>query len=158
MDNFLLKRQARETGICEIRRELYDQTFDELIRQVAISCQERGLLLLRVRDELRMTIDSYKSLYESGTAFGMRKTLSNEDRQLKLEAENKSLLSELQKLKLQNSQLKQDLEESDKKNLERRALDEKKSSEEAMQLKKLNALLKTQLESVMMAAAASAKK
>ena len=29
---------------------------DELIRQITINCAERGLLLLRVRDEARMTI------------------------------------------------------------------------------------------------------
>ena len=43
-------RQARKSGICGIREELYGQTFDELIRQVAIDCPERGLLLMRVRD------------------------------------------------------------------------------------------------------------
>lgn len=53
-------RQARETGICPIREELYAQCFDELIRQVTINCAERGLLLLRVRDELRMTIAAYQ--------------------------------------------------------------------------------------------------
>lgn len=51
--------QARETGICPVREELYAQCFDELIRQVTINCAERGLLLLRVRDELRMTIAAY---------------------------------------------------------------------------------------------------
>lgn len=48
---------------------------DELIRQVTINCAERGLLLLRVRDEIRMTIAAYQTLYESSVAFGMRKAL-----------------------------------------------------------------------------------
>ncbi len=52
--------QARETGICPIREELYAQCFDELIRQVTINCAERGLLLLRVRDEMRMTTAAYQ--------------------------------------------------------------------------------------------------
>ena len=30
----LVEVQARQTGICQKRRELYSQTFDELIRQV----------------------------------------------------------------------------------------------------------------------------
>ena len=38
---------------------------DELIRQVTIESPERGLLLLRVRDEIRMTLDAYKTLYDS---------------------------------------------------------------------------------------------
>jgi hypothetical protein len=51
---------------------------DELIRQVTINCAERGLLLLRVRDEIRMAIASYQTLYESSIAFGMRKALQAE--------------------------------------------------------------------------------
>ena len=57
------------------------QCFDELIRQVTISCAERGLLLLRVRDEIRMTIAAYQTLYESSVAFGMRKALQAEQGQ-----------------------------------------------------------------------------
>nr|CAD7453510.1 unnamed protein product [Timema tahoe] len=75
LDMRLQQRQARETGICPVRRELYTQCFDELIRQVTINCAERGLLLLRVRDEIRMTIAAYQTLYESSIAFGMRKAL-----------------------------------------------------------------------------------
>ena len=50
----------------------------ELIRQVTINCAERGLLLLRVRDEIRMTIAAFQTLYESSVAFGMRKALQSE--------------------------------------------------------------------------------
>lgn len=31
-------RQAKMTGICPIREELYSQAFDEIIRQVAVDC------------------------------------------------------------------------------------------------------------------------
>lgn len=48
---------------------------DELIRQVTVNCAERGLLLLRVRDEIKMTLAAYQTLYESSIAFGMRKAL-----------------------------------------------------------------------------------
>jgi dynein light intermediate chain len=60
LDTFLQQRQARETGICPVRRELYSQAFDELIRQVTINCAERGLLLLRVRNEIRMTLVRFR--------------------------------------------------------------------------------------------------
>lgn len=59
LDKKLQERQARETGICPIREELYSQAFDELIRQVTINCAERGFLLVRVRDEIKMTIQAY---------------------------------------------------------------------------------------------------
>jgi len=53
---------------------LYYET-DELIRQVTVSCSERGFLLARVRDELSLTLLSYQTLYESSLAFGVRKAL-----------------------------------------------------------------------------------
>ena len=73
LDERLAARQAKETGICPIREELHSECFDELIRQVAIDCPERGVLLMRVRDELKMTIAAYKTLYKSAVAFGTRK-------------------------------------------------------------------------------------
>uniref|UniRef100_A0A7S4NAP4 Uncharacterized protein n=1 Tax=Guillardia theta TaxID=55529 RepID=A0A7S4NAP4_GUITH len=107
LDKRLQQRQARETGICPVREELYSQTFDELIRQVTINCAERGLLLLRVRDEIRMTIAAYQTLYESSVAFGMRKALQAEqgksdleNRIVQLESEKKDLERQIQDLKV----------------------------------------------------------
>ena len=51
---------------------------DELIRQATLECAERGLMLLRVRDEIRMTIAAYQTLFESSMAYGMRKVLLGE--------------------------------------------------------------------------------
>lgn len=51
---------------------------DELIRQTTLECAERGLMLLRVRDEIRMTIQAYQTLFESSMAYGMRKVLLSE--------------------------------------------------------------------------------
>lgn len=80
LDKKLQSRQARETGICPIREELYSQCFDELIRQITINCAERGFLLVRVRDEIKMTIQAYQTLYESSIAYGMRKALMAEQK------------------------------------------------------------------------------
>jgi dynein light intermediate chain, axonemal len=80
LDHKLQSRQARDTGICPIREELYSQCFDELIRQITINCAERGFLLVRVRDEIKMTIQAYQSLYESSIAYGMRKALMSEQK------------------------------------------------------------------------------
>ncbi len=41
LDQRLLQRQARETGICPVREELYAQCFDELIRQVRAAARRR---------------------------------------------------------------------------------------------------------------------
>merc|ERR1712093_645605 len=43
LDQRLMERQARETGICPVREELYSQCFDELIRQVTINSGTRVL-------------------------------------------------------------------------------------------------------------------
>ena len=75
LDSNLEERQARESGICPIREELHNQCFDEIIRQVIVDCPERGLLLMKVRDELKMTIAAYQTLYKSAVAFGMRKQI-----------------------------------------------------------------------------------
>merc|ERR1711988_359105 len=91
LDKRLLERQARETGICPVREDLYSQCFDELIRQVTLDGPERGLLLLRVRDEIRMTIDAYKTLYESSVTFGVRKQLQAEQGMEDLEIQVKEL-------------------------------------------------------------------
>lgn len=59
----LTERQARDNPICPIREKLFAQVFDEVIRQVTIYSAERGLLLHRVKDESKMTIAAYETLY-----------------------------------------------------------------------------------------------
>ncbi|CAL4105078.1 unnamed protein product, partial [Meganyctiphanes norvegica] len=44
------ERQARSRGICAIRRGLYKECYDELIRQVTLDCPERGLLLSSIKN------------------------------------------------------------------------------------------------------------
>ena len=97
LDAKLKERRAKEKGICPVREELYSQCFDEIIRQVTIDNPDRGLLLLKVRDEIKMSIASYQILYESALLYDLRKQMQAED--------NKE-------------QLKKELEEKEKKNIE----------------------------------------
>lgn len=156
LDRKLQQRQARETGICPVREELYSQTFDELIRQVTINCAERGLLLLRVRDEIRMTIAAYQTLYESSVAFGMRKALQAEQGKSDMENRIVQLEGEKKDLERQIQDLKAKCEAIEKREGERRQLDEKKHGEEVAFLKRTNQQLKLQLESILAPAAAAA--
>ena len=78
-----------------------DAVADELIRQVTISCAERGLLLLRVRDEMRMTTAAYQTLYESSVAFGMRKALQTEQGKSDMETRIQQLEAEQKELERQ---------------------------------------------------------
>eukprot|EP00045_Choanoeca_perplexa_P003823 m.33674 g.33674 ORF g.33674 m.33674 type:complete len:201 (-) comp12250_c0_seq7:106-708(-) len=122
---------------------------DELIRQVTVECGERGLLLLRIRDEIRMTLSAYQTLYESSIAFGMRKALQAEAGKGDmvneidgLKQENADLQSEVQKLKAK-------CEEIEQREKERRATEQRKHEEELQFLKRTNQQLKTQLESIL---------
>ena len=114
--------------------------------QVTINCAERGLLLLRVRDEIRMTIAAYQTLYESSIAFGMRKALQAEQGKADMEARIKQLEAEKKDLERQVQELKAKAEAIEKRESERRALEEKKHAEEVQFLKRTNAQLKKELE------------
>ncbi|KER20795.1 axonemal dynein light intermediate polypeptide 1 family protein [Opisthorchis viverrini] len=149
LDRRLQQRQARETGICPVRRELYNQVFDELIRQVTINCAERGLLLLRVRDEIRMTIAAYQTLYESSVAFGMRKALQAEQGRADMERMIADLEQEKRDLERQVHELKTKCEHIEKRAAEQRQLEEKKHQEEIQFLKRNNQQLKAQLDGIM---------
>jgi len=157
LDQRLQQRQARETGICPIREELYSQSFDELIRQVTINCAERGLLLLRVRDEIRMTIAAYQTLYESSVAFGMRKALQSEQGKSDMEAKIKQLEQEKKELERQVQDLKAKCEAIEKRETDRRLIEEKKHAEEISYLKKTNASIKQQLENLLSPGGAAKK-
>ncbi|XP_067316746.1 axonemal dynein light intermediate polypeptide 1 [Anolis sagrei] len=148
LDLKLQQRQARETGICPVRRELYSQCFDELIRQVTINCAERGLLLLRVRDEIRMTIAAYQTLYESSVAFGMRKALQAEQGKADMEKKIADLEEEKRDLERQVNEQKAKCDATEKRELERRQVEEKKHTEEVQFLKRTNQQLKAQLEGI----------
>ena len=149
LDQKLQQRQARETGICPIREELYAQCFDELIRQVTINCAERGLLLLRVRDEIRMTIAAYQTLYESSIAFGMRKALMAEQRKAEMEKTIKKLETDKKDLERQVSELKLKAEKIEAREKEKRKEDEEKHNEQVEFLKHTNDQLKKNLESLL---------
>ncbi|NWU89084.1 IDLC protein, partial [Upupa epops] len=141
LDLRLQQRQARETGICPGRRELYSQCFDELIREVTINCAERGLLLLRVRDELRMTLAAYQALYESSVAFGVRKALLAEQGKSDLRR-IAELEEEKQQLERQVSEEKARCEATEKREKEKQQMEEKKHAEEVQNLKRINKQLK----------------
>ena len=121
----LARRKARQSGICPVREDLYQQCFDELIRQVMLNTKERGLLLCKVREEVKMSIDAYKVLYESSVTFGTRKHLEAEEGV----EETRARVEELEALKKEkqdeHAQLINKLDLIEKRASERRAIDGK---------------------------------
>lgn len=148
LDFLLQKHQARDSGVCPIRRNLYAQALDEVIRQITISCQERGLLLLRIRDEMNLTINAYRALYESSVAFGMRKALGAEGAKDEASEEITKLKSQVAQLENQLADLKTKHDATEKREADRRHQDEKRHTEEMAHLEKINAQLKTQLQAM----------
>jgi len=149
LDQRLQQRQARETGICPVREELYSQAFDEVIRQVTLGCVERGRLLLRVRDEVRTTMGSYQALYESSIAFGMRKSLMAEQRKSEVRARSKLLAAEVRELERQAEQLQAKCLEIEAGEKERYTAEEEKHEAEVAKLKAINEELKESLEAIL---------
>ncbi|XP_054640617.1 axonemal dynein light intermediate polypeptide 1-like [Dunckerocampus dactyliophorus] len=151
MDRKLLEQRAMDTGICPARRQLYTQCFEELIRQVAIICAERGILLLRVRDELQMTIAAYQKFYESSMIFGMRKALHDEQEKAALQERISDLENLKEELVEQLHHQKVKCVEVKKTAEEKKQAQETKHTEKIQHLRKNNQQLKTQLEGALTA-------
>ncbi|KAM9798417.1 axonemal dynein light intermediate polypeptide 1-like [Neosynchiropus ocellatus] len=148
LDTKLQQRQAREAGLCPARRELFSQFFDELIRQETINCAERGLLLLRVRNEIQLTMATYNTLYESSVAFAIRKALQAEQDKADIGNRITELEQETHELKKQLSEQMAKSDAIEKSENEKNELQEKKHKEEIQFLKSANHELKTQLEMI----------
>ncbi len=129
------RRQSRETGICTIREELYSQCFDELIRQITINCAERGFLLVRVRDEIKMTMQAYQSLYESSIAYGMRKALMAEQKKNEMQTNITQLRQACEDLENEVQRCDQEYIDIEKKFEEDTARDDRAHQEQVSYLK-----------------------
>ena len=107
LDKRIKTLNAKETGICPIREQLYDECFDELIRQVTINCLERGVLMMLVKQESVMTMKAYQDLYQSSVAYGIRNGLIAEE-------EKKKLRIKIEKTDEKNEKLQEDIDKLEK--------------------------------------------
>ena len=123
LDQKLMERQARESGICPVREELFSQCFDEIIRQVCLNEPERGLLLLRIRDEIKMTIAAYQTLYQSSGTFAMRKQIQAEHGMADLDRKIAELEAEKTRQSNKVIELKSKIEAIDTRCAERREIE-----------------------------------
>ncbi|KAF8821172.1 putative axonemal dynein light chain p33 [Cardiosporidium cionae] len=94
----LEEQNAREIGICPIREHIFSQLLEELIRQEVLFCQERGLLLIRIRNEYAYQIDAYQRLYESSILHTTRKAWRVKSNKKRLQERNTLLAGEKKKL------------------------------------------------------------
>jgi len=115
---------------------------------VTINCAERGLLLLKVRDELKMTMDAYRSLYESSIAFGIRKSLSAEHSKLDMQDKLTELEADKQRIKDDLTTAIAKYEMAQRQGTEQRIAEQQRHNEEINVLKRSNQQLKAQLEGI----------
>ena len=87
---------ARMNGVCPI---------------ITINCLERGILLMRIKNETAMTINTYKILYESCISYGMRTFISAEKEKSANTKKIYILEDECQKLEESIKELEKTLEE-----------------------------------------------
>jgi len=150
LDNRLVQRRAREAGLCAVRYELHAEVFDELIRQVTVNCPERGLLLLRVRDDFRTTVASHKALYENGINFALRKAAVADEGAQRLRDTISRLKHEKAELEARKQTLQNQMDVFEKQSHEDRLAEEQKREQETEYFKKsiqqLSLSLKTETE------------
>jgi len=94
----LYNEHALEIGLCSIRRRIYNDLFDELIRLITLQCSERGLLLGRIKNEYVQWMNTYEELYSSGMAYGLRQYLHKIEEKQKYEYIIKELENDCQQL------------------------------------------------------------
>ena len=145
LDRRLQTMQARETGICPIREELYNECFDELIRQVTINCLERGILLMRVKKEIEMTVNSYQTLYESAIAYGIRTSLIAEETKNKITEDINQVEDEIRMYRNKIMHMENDIQSKVQNDIKQREEDNKKHEEFITSYRVKNNELKTEI-------------
>ena len=111
LDKRIKVLEAKETGICTVREQLYSECFDELIRQVTINCLERGILMMLVKTEYENQIKTYQNLYQSSIAYGIRSYLIIEEEKKRMNDENEQMEEECDELSSDIEALKKEIEE-----------------------------------------------
>ncbi|VVC25308.1 Axonemal dynein light chain [Cinara cedri] len=148
MNMSLQHLQARETGICPTRRALYSQCFDEMIRQITINCAESGLLLVKVRDEFKMTMDAYRLLYENTKEIRIKKSLSAELNMLDMQDRLTEMEAIKQKTEDNLAIAIAKYEIAQRQGTEQRIAEQQRHNDEINFLERTNQQLKAQIEGI----------
>lgn len=122
---------------------------DELIRQVTVDCLERGMLLVRVRDEIKMTVAAYQRLYESSIAYGMRKALMAEQRKGEMQDRISELEGNRRDLEAQVAELERKARQAEEEDAEQVREEREAHEEEVARLRETHDTLKTSLEELL---------
>lgn len=90
--------EEEESTTCPKKSALFDDCFDEVLRQVTVNMGERGMLLKRLLDELRLTLGYYRQLYVSATKFAIHKAVLAAKEEVEMEKIIKRMERAMQEL------------------------------------------------------------
>jgi dynein light intermediate chain len=148
LDKCLSENKLKPTGLSKKRRKYFNQCFDELARQEIIQCIPRGLLLLRIRDEIRMSLAAYESLYLSSAAYGVRRAIKTDMEKQKVEEEYNAIINERNQILEKIEEVRNQLQDQAERFRLNTVHAKKIFIEERDNLRRHNQNLKTQLESI----------
>lgn len=141
----LEKRYARPNGYCPIRREIYDDVFSELIRQITLEEPARGVLLQRLKDESQKTLKVHANLAQHAQHFSTRKLLFSSDGLKEMQETISDLQSEIAALEVKLYGLKQKRSKIEKKYNEEREERAKPQQDELTYWRRANQQLSLRL-------------
>lgn len=144
IDKRVKELEARPIGVDPIREGIYADALNEIIRQVAVLCPERGMLLAELRDEVQETNDTYDLLFDSACQYATRKGIER-DLKRTMQKQQNELTSEVRRLENRVHELRAKYDGIDKRFNEQRAAEEKVHQEEVQFLKKGNLQLTTEI-------------
>lgn len=135
---------ARPFGVCPVREGIYKDCFDEIIRQISVTCPERGELLAELQSEAAETQRTYDMLFESACQYGARKAIER-DLNRNMHEKLDHLTKEAAILENRVNEMRAKYEGLEKRFQERRQAEEKKHQEEVQFLKKGNMQLNNEI-------------
>lgn len=143
--NKLEKRYARPNGYCPIRREIYDDVFDELIRQITLEEPGRGVLLQRLKDESQKSLKVHANLAQRAQHFSTRKLLFSSDGIKGMQDTISDLQKDIASLEVKLFELKQKRSKIEKKYNEEREERAKPQQDELTYWRRTNQQLSMRL-------------
>ena len=93
---------------------------------------------MRVRDEIKMTIQAYQTLYESSIAYGMRKALMAEQKKNEMQSDIKSKTEQCEELTKEVDDLEHKIDSIIQEDEELRNKEQADHEKEINRLKELN--------------------
>jgi len=150
LDQSLKDQNLSQTGLCPERHELYKGCFDDMILELTNVDPEQGSLLSRIRDELNVTSDCQKQLYESSVSFGLNKAITARYQNEKLHARIDDILKEKMNLLDENEYLKRKVNAVKKDEEKKREREKARYQLELRRLKNRNEQIKRGLETCLL--------